>query len=356
MRNRKTGLPGFSLLHHEGRVGVLHGIYAGNISTKPVCVDGDGWSDSSSLSTNLSGDALGMFPGVSVASQGQPWHRLTDTQVLNVRDGMSYRFKVFWGVGTSGEMRCNFRNNQAGQDTFVFGSFGGLSVIASNAGTFSDLSEYEISGVKVFEGIFTPNADYDLQVGIGPNSSTSGETVIAYGFYLENTPVDWLGGIDSDNLLSLPKCVDGDGWTDSGSSSTNRDDNALGFFPGVTVASGGQVFHRLIDIQAISLTSGTDYSIRVFCAPGTSGAVRVLLINPETGDSTRISGPFGSIAAGFAGAGAITGVTEVTQDGVTIVDAVFTPNASFDLQFGIGPDSATLGETVIAYGAIIREA
>jgi hypothetical protein len=72
-------------------------------------------------------------------------------------------------------------------ESFVQGAFGSLSVSSTAAGIFSNIVEVQSGGVNIFEATFTPNASYDVVLGIGPNSSTSGETVIAYGVTMVQT-------------------------------------------------------------------------------------------------------------------------------------------------------------------------
>lgn len=167
---------------------------------------------------------------------------------------------------------------------------------------------------------------------------------------------DELLNIELGNLFSKPKCADGDGWTDQSSVSTNLTDDALDYFPGVSVASGGGIANRLLDSQTINLTSGTEYQVKVFCKEGTSGAIRIQLRNDSGATNSILAGDFGSVVSTSTAAGTFSNITETALSGLTLIQFNFTPNASYELQFGIGPSSNVTGETVVAYGVHMEEA
>jgi hypothetical protein len=136
---------------------------------------------------NLGLSALGVFSGVQVASQGQNWHSIVRTGI-SLTASTVYAFTLFYRAGTSGRVRLTFRNNTATTETLVNGVAGNLSVSAAFAGAATILSQYLCSDglTYVVTGTFTPNGtSADHWYRIGPDSTTSGETVIALGGQLE---------------------------------------------------------------------------------------------------------------------------------------------------------------------------
>jgi len=157
------------------------------------------------------------------------------------------------------------------------------------------------------------------------------------------------------NLLLYSEVVDGTGWADVGSTSTNLTDDALGVWDGVSIASGGQVFHRLNADDDIAVTTGDVLTFRVWVKAGTSNRLRVNLREFDTVTASRVSGEFGSLSATNNSAGPITSVKEEDWgNGIVAVSGTITVNFTGDLEFSIGPDSAVSGETVIAYAAQVE--
>ena len=131
--------------------------------------------------------ALGIFSGVSVGSLGQVWHTLYRSGI-SLTASTVYAFTLFYRAGTSGRCRLVFRNNTTATETIINGVAGNLSVNGAFAGAATVLSQYLCSDglTYVVTGTFTPNgtsADYWFR--IGPDSGTSGQTVIALGGQLE---------------------------------------------------------------------------------------------------------------------------------------------------------------------------
>jgi hypothetical protein len=122
---------------------------------------------------------------------------------------------------------------------------------------------------------------------------------------------------------------------------------ALGVFRRVAVASGGNVNGRRI--QNISATGGTPVSIVAFYETGTSGRVR-LRMGTSNGQSV-LRGQVGALSVLDEGAGVLTNISTVNL-GANIwrTTLVWTPAETGTGNIGIGPDSATNGETVIALG------
>ena len=152
-----------------------------------TATSGQGWADSSSVSTNLSENALGMFQGVSIASSGQDWHRISTN--ITVTSGTDYAATVFYRAGTSNRLRIVLRDSNGETESRVTNAIGSLAVTATAAGTVSILSEEDLpDNVKKITIKYTPNFSGNLGFGFGPDSNTSGETVIAYAAQFEAGP------------------------------------------------------------------------------------------------------------------------------------------------------------------------
>jgi hypothetical protein len=153
------------------------------------------------------------------------------------------------------------------------------------------------------------------------------------------------------NLLLYSEVVGNTGWTDNGSTSTNLTDSALGVWDGVSVATNGKGFH-FINSDTISVTTGDVLTFRVWVKAGTSNRLRINLRQVEPISASRVRGEFGSLAADSDNAGTITSVKEEDWgNGIVAVSGTITVNFTGDFQLGIGPDSETAGNTVIAYAA-----
>lgn len=151
--------------------------------------DNIGWSNSSATPTDLNENALGVFKGVSIASSGQNWHRRS-IEITSVTSGSDYTATVFYRAGTSNRLRVTFRDNSGGAvESRVTGEIGSLSVTQELAGPLEILSNEDLpDNVKKITIKYTPNFTGSLLFGIGPDSNTSGETVIAYAAQVEAGP------------------------------------------------------------------------------------------------------------------------------------------------------------------------
>ncbi|WP_417242612.1 phage head spike fiber domain-containing protein [Celeribacter sp.] len=135
---------------------------------------------------------------------------------------------------------------------------------------------------------------------------------------------------------------------------TNRSAPALGYFSGITVASGGADWHRAL--QLLSITSGVSYRVSVFAQSGSSGRMRLVFRDTMSGAETRIIGAFGALATSTSAAGSVANISEtVLADGQTrLIEATFVPNFSGSVQLGVGPDSAVSGRNVHVLGVQIE--
>ena len=158
------------------------------------------------------------------------------------------------------------------------------------------------------------------------------------------------------NLLTYSEVVDGTGWSDSNSTSTNLTDGALGVWDGVSVATNGELFAFLAALN-VAVSAGDVLTFRVWVKAGTSGRVRITLRQTDPSNASRVRGEFGSLSSDLSSAGPITSIREEDWgNGIVAVSGTITINFTGDLQFSIGPDSAVAGETVIAYAAQLEVA
>jgi len=155
------------------------------------------------------------------------------------------------------------------------------------------------------------------------------------------------------NLLVRSETVNGTGWVDISSTSTNLTDNALGVFDGVSISSNGADFHRLAVANSVDVTSGTVYAFSCLVKQGTSGRLKITIRDTVSATESSIKGAFGSLTVTATGAGSLELISErVFAPDIIQVSVRFTPNFSgASCKPSIGPDSAVSGETVIAYAA-----
>ena len=147
--------------------------------------DADDWTGASGATTSpITETTLGAFTGKTVISQGQTWHRAT-SGLFSATSGTTYTVTAFYKAGTSGKVYIDFRIPT--ESSVIKGNVGSLSVSSNAAGTAAILSQ-ETLPQGVYKVVFTVVANATASnciVGIGANSSTSGETVIALAAQVE---------------------------------------------------------------------------------------------------------------------------------------------------------------------------
>lgn len=158
------------------------------------------------------------------------------------------------------------------------------------------------------------------------------------------------------NQLQRSAVISGTGWGTSGATATNLNENYLGVFPGCTVTSGGQIWHRIENNASAFTTSIRDYAVTVWVKSGTSGKVRIVLRNTGNGNETIVSGTFGSVSQTSSAYGGTSRIREYNLgNGIYRIQFKWDCNAAATLNLGIGPESTTNGQTVIALGAQVEE-
>lgn len=172
--------------------GVNEGLMAGEVEINRInsyykCADGTGWSDTGSTSTNLSLNALGVFDGVSIASNGSTWNGLTDATFATVTSGAAHEMAYLHRAGTSGKIRFYLIDTVGGvNESSIGGTIGSVSSINPAAGPITNIVETLLSdGVTwLITFTFTPNFSTNMLLRVTPNSTTVGETMIGLGAFI----------------------------------------------------------------------------------------------------------------------------------------------------------------------------
>ena len=139
------------------------------------------WGGGSATLTNRNDNALGFFNGTTIASNGVNWHRAMRNVALT--ENVSYVLTCFYKEGTSGRLRFELRTNN--NSSSIIGIIGSLNVMSTAAGALELLSDEAYGDVRKLSAKWTPNYTGSAQIGLGPDSFTSGETIIGYGAQVE---------------------------------------------------------------------------------------------------------------------------------------------------------------------------
>lgn len=293
------------------------------INAHPLCKDGTDWSDASSNTTNLSLGVFGIFDGASVDGTGVIWHRLIQFRYLTA--GSIYPFDVYYRAGTSGKFRFNFQNGAP--ETVISGPIGSVAVGIENAGTITDLVETLLhDGVTYRLSFkFTPTGSGNHSYGIGPESTISGETIIAHGVFPENT------------LNQLPACPIIDGYGGNKSIAKDVASKSLSSFN--FSATEGTVIAKfeapVIDGQVVwSIDDGTANN-RMYVARNSSGEISF------------------NVVAGGVAQPAIIGLTDTTNGPFTVVCTWSAGDFNITVNGGavaVGSAGAVPAVTTLRYG------
>ena len=139
------------------------------------------WGGGSATLTNRNDNALGFFNGTTIASNGVNWHRAVRDVALT--ENVSYVLTCFYKEGTSGRLRFELRTNS--NSSSIIGTIGSLNVTSTAGGALELLSDEAYGDVRKLSAKWTPNYTGTAGIGLGPDSFTSGETVIGYGVQVE---------------------------------------------------------------------------------------------------------------------------------------------------------------------------
>lgn len=161
------------------------------LNAYPECKDGTGWLDVGATSTNLALDVFDAFGGVRVESLGATWHRLkmSPSEYVTLAASNVYPFTFIYKAGDvtpSDEVRCLIENTTAATNSDISGAIGAVSITGTGAGSLSNVSEvlHADGETYILTGYITALANGDYSFDTGPNSTTSGETVIAVAAFI----------------------------------------------------------------------------------------------------------------------------------------------------------------------------
>lgn len=144
-----------------------------------------GWSVSGATLAPLALDALGLFPGLSIASTGANWHRAM--QNVAVTAGQSYAVTVWVRAGSSGKATVLLKHNLAGTQSVIEGSLGALAVVSQAAGALAGLGQQLLADGLTWRITlrFSSNATGALSLGIGPFATVAGQTLVLLAAQVE---------------------------------------------------------------------------------------------------------------------------------------------------------------------------
>lgn len=208
---------------------VMEGNDLTRLNTYPVCNDGTGWADDGgATTTNLSLDVFGAFDGASIASGGSASDKLFESSTVSLTDALVYPFTFFYRAGTSLKADLMLHDTTNASYSTYAGVIGSLVSGLSAAGSLSEVSEVLLSDGETYElsGYITKTTTGTTRFEISPNSTTSGETVIAIGAFIgdagEKLPACPIIGGDGSSatvvkdVLSLDGVASGDELLDEG--------------------------------------------------------------------------------------------------------------------------------------------
>lgn len=169
--------------YSTGRRGFL--IEGARTNEVPYAYDPNQWSATSATITDT-GDDVGIFNKVAVASTGAVWNRANALSSFTWDTTKTYAVRFYYIVGTSGRVRITCRNSTAANETQITGTPGSLATTLSDAGTVSGLTERDHGPYRSVSFLFVPAANSsNTSFAIGPDSSTSGENIYSLGAQVE---------------------------------------------------------------------------------------------------------------------------------------------------------------------------
>lgn len=143
------------------------------------------WSASGATTSALALAALGRFGGVEIASQGATFHRL-NSSLCQLAGGQSYYLTTFFRPGSSSTGRITIRNAASGDQATLQGTIGSWSQSSASAGTLTTLQNETLHDGTIrlvirFDALLTG----DYTVGVGPHSTTLGDSIILLAMQIE---------------------------------------------------------------------------------------------------------------------------------------------------------------------------
>ncbi|WP_434287488.1 phage head spike fiber domain-containing protein [Celeribacter sp. SCSIO 80788] len=160
---------------------------ATNLLSRAIANSSTGWALSGASGSDLALNALGLFPGIRITSNGLIWHRLNHIDEPAVTSGMSYHLRAFFRFGTSGAILATLRNMAGAVESRVKFSVTEITDMGAGAGPIANasLTALGVDDVYRLDLNITPNYSGTLSIGLGPGSATSGATVTLLGAQFE---------------------------------------------------------------------------------------------------------------------------------------------------------------------------
>lgn len=263
--------------------------------------------------------------------------------------------------------------NVDGANVVVAGIFGAFTTTKEIRGTTTKLTD-TISSVSTtgaadlwLNGVSSANGIVDTVANNHASGIVVGQNTSTVGIYGNNAPFIFVDGkttletsrdfrlnATATNLIT-DSVADENVWTPGGPVTTTQLDlNILDSFKGVRVASGGSTWNR-IHPQGVSYTAGETYIVQFWYMAGTSGRVRCELYSATPAMSAQVRGPVGNVATDPPTGASLEVVEQIeVVPGVHKVSLKFVSNYNITASFGVGPDTATVGDDVIVLGMQIE--
>ena len=189
-----------------------------------------------------------------------------------------------------------------------------------------------------------PNGNISVEAANSPRFDYDPNTGLAKGLLVEPSATNLVHYA----VASLPE------WTNLLCTLTQMTENALGLFPGIRAASGGESWHRT-NVSTGGWTVANPMRIKVWYKSGSSGQAIIVVRNATAAVESALAGTVSNLVPTGGAAGAITDVVNSTIGAVHVVEFTVTPSDDATSgTLGIGPYSATTGDDIIVLGAQIE--
>lgn len=166
-----------------GRRALLNEATATNLATNSTASIAN-WVNNTASLTARTDNALGVFPGVAVASTGAIFHRLGVPSIVYAT-GTTYTATFFYSGGTSGRSKTVLFQTGAG-DLQVSGVIGSLAKVVEINGTIISVANVSYpNNIWAVQVTFQVTLATTATHGVGPDTATAGQDVIVYGGQIE---------------------------------------------------------------------------------------------------------------------------------------------------------------------------
>jgi hypothetical protein len=152
----------------------------------PRSNDGTQWTTVGATTVDSGESGFAGMKRVRVASSGGLANRVARRD-LSLTSGQAYQIKVWFEEGTSGRLGIRCRSIAASSLSTVSGSIGTVGATAEAGGTITNIVQgVQFGSVRFVEFTLTPNITAtDWEVGVGPDTTTSGQDVVLLGAQME---------------------------------------------------------------------------------------------------------------------------------------------------------------------------